>query len=111
MKRNSCDTPWTNTLNVALRHSVRTISGQHVSLELQVYNFLNLLNKNWGEQAFAGAFAGSQTLLTMRSKTPTSQTLQQGAVPVYTFDPTFSRFLSDNIASNYQIQLQARYSF
>ncbi|HTI62312.1 MAG TPA: carboxypeptidase regulatory-like domain-containing protein [Gemmatimonadaceae bacterium] len=109
LKRNSCDNPWTNTLNVGLRHNVKTMRGQFVTLEVQVYNFLNLLNSDWGVQPSAGF--GSQSLLTMRSKTPTSQTLMQGAVPVYTFDPSYQKFLSNNIFSNYQIQLQARYSF
>jgi hypothetical protein len=96
-------------VNVGLRHNVRTMRGQFVTLEVQVYNFLNLLNPDWGIQPSAGF--GSQSLLTMRGKTPTTQTLMQGAVPLYTFDPGYQKFLSNNIFSNYQIQLQARYSF
>jgi hypothetical protein len=106
MTRNSCDNPWTNTVNVALRQSLRTVGMQNVSVELQVFNFLNLLNDRWGLQPTAGF--GSQSLLTYRGKTGADLVSGQ---PIYTFDPTYARFLSNNINSVYQIQLQAKYSF
>jgi hypothetical protein len=109
MERNSCDNPWTNTLNVSVRQALRTLGTQRVSLELSVFNFLNLLNKNWGEQPSAGF--GSQAILTYRSKQSGSMVGPDGALPIFTFDPQYRRFLSDNIFSNYQIQAQVRYSF
>ena len=106
MSRNSCDNPWTNSVNVALRQSLRTIGMQNVSLELQVFNFLNLLNNRWGLQPSAGF--GSQSLLTYRGKTGADLVSGQ---PIYTFDPNYVKFLSNNIFSVYQIQLQAKYTF
>jgi outer membrane receptor protein involved in Fe transport len=106
MARNSCDNPWTNQLNVAIRQSLRTVGFQNVSLQLDIINFTNLLNKNWGLQPSAGF--GSQSLLTYRTKTGTNLVNGQ---PVYTFDPTYQRFFSNFLSSNYQLQLQARYSF
>lgn len=106
MTRNSCDNPWTNTVNVALRQSLRTVGFQNVSLEVQVFNFLNLLNDRWGLQQTAGF--GSQSLLTYRGKTGADLLSGQ---PIYTFDPTYVKFLSNNINSVYQIQVQARYTF
>lgn len=106
MERNTCDNPWTNTVNVSLRQSLKTFRRQNVSLQLDVINFLNLLNRDWGERPSAGF--GSQSLLTYRTKTGT--TLLNGQ-SVYTFDPTYTQFFANNIASNYQLQLQLRYSF
>lgn len=106
MERNSCDNPWTNTVNVSLRQSFKTLRLQNISLQLDVINFANLLNDQWGERPSAGF--GSQSLLTYRARTGTN--LLNGQ-PVYTFDPTYQQFFSNNIASNYQLQLQLRYSF
>lgn len=105
MSRNSCDNPWTNTLNVSARQNFRS-RGQNFALELQVFNFLNLVNKDWGLQPSAGF--GSQSLLNYRGKTGTDLVSGQ---PIYTFDPTYQKFYSNNIFSNYQIQLQLRYTF
>ena len=109
MERNSCDNPWTNTLNVSVRQSMRTLGTQRVSLEFSVFNFLNLLNKNWGEQPSAGF--GSQSILIYQTKEAGSMVGPSGARPIFTFDPAYRRFLSSNIGSNYQIQAQLRYSF
>lgn len=104
--RNSCDNPWTNIVNVSARQSLKTIGMQNVSVELQVFNFLNLVNKNWGLQPSAGF--GSQALLTMRGRSGADLVNGQ---PIYSFDPKYQKFLSNNIYSVYQLQLQAKYSF
>lgn len=104
--RNSCDNPWTNEIDIAIRQSLRTVGMQNVSVQLDIINFGNLLNNKWGRQQSAGF--GSQALLTYRGKTGTN--LLDGQ-PVYSFDPTYQRFFSNVIGSNYQLQLQARYSF
>ncbi len=106
LPRNSCDNPWVNQLNVALRQSLKTIGMQNVAVELQVFNFLNLLNSNWGKAAYAGF--GSQTLLTMAGRQ--GPDLVNGN-PIYTFNPTYVKFFTNNIPSVYQLQLQAKYTF
>ena len=106
--RNSCDNPWTNQLNVSARQSLTTIGMQNVTFQVDVFNFLNLLNKNWGEQPSAGF--GSQTLLDYVTRTPTTGNLLNSD-PVYAFNPGYKKFQQNNLQSNYQIQLQLRYSF
>ncbi|MCC6770514.1 MAG: TonB-dependent receptor [Gemmatimonadaceae bacterium] len=105
--RNECNAPWSNTVNLSLRQSLKTIGVQNVSFQLDVFNLANFLNKDWGQ--VNTAFFGSQTLLTYRAKT--AGNLNAGATPIYTFDPAFQKWNSDNIRSNYQIQAQLRYSF
>ncbi len=106
MERNSCDVPWVNTLNVSARQSFRTFRMQHVTVQLDVFNFLNLLNKKWGLQSTPGT--SPITLLT--SAAYTGGTILTGR-PTYRFNPNYQAYFSDNLRSNYQMQLQARYSF
>ena len=76
-------------------------------LKLDVFNFANFLNKDWG-QVNTAAF-GSQTLLTYGTKT--TGNLNAGAIPIFQFDPNFQKWNAQNIRSNYQVQAQLRYSF
>lgn len=103
---NACTNPWTNTVNVSIRQSVRTLGFQNVSFQVDVFNFMNLVNSNWGLHPSAGF--GSQSLLDMQGVT--GGNLATGR-PTYSFNPNYKRFLSNNIDSNYRIQLQMRYSF
>ncbi len=107
MSRNSCTTPWTNLTNVAIRQSFGAGRFQNISLELQVFNFMNLLNSKWGHQQTVG-FAGSQTLVTYKSLAGGNLTT---GVPVLNFNPNFLTWNPNNLASNYQIQFQMRYAF
>ena len=48
MARNSCRGPWVNTSNAAIRQSLQAITARELSLQLEVFNVLNLLNSSWG---------------------------------------------------------------
>lgn len=114
MSRNTCRSPWRNTIDVIARQSLPTLSGQNLTLELGVFNFANLLNKEWGRAPAINNFgSSSQTLLTqtgMQGGTAlTSNNL--GARPTFSFSPSTKRFDINNIESNYQIQMSVRYSF
>jgi hypothetical protein len=112
MQRNSCRTPWTKQVNMSFRQSIPTLQGHNAILQLDVFNFLNLLNKNWGSQLIGGTF--SPSLLTRRSWTQptTGQPLKlvNGAVPVFNFTP-FTTFKTTNANSNYALQIQVKYTF
>jgi hypothetical protein len=112
MQRNSCRTPWTKQVNMSFRQSIPTLQGHNAILQLDVFNFLNLLNKNWGSQLIGST--NSPSLLTRRSWTQptTGQPLKlvNGAVPVFNFTP-FTTFKTTNAQSNYALQLQVKYTF
>ena len=119
MGRNTCRTPWINSLNVRLEQGLPVVRGQRLTLRGEVFNFLNLLNREWGEnqQAFTG---GSSFLLTEVNKAnPTTGAIlanaaagqNQNAVGVFTYDPNLRAYNADNIASNYQVQFSLRYAF
>jgi hypothetical protein len=111
--RNSCFNPWTNQLNVSGRQSLPSIGGQTVSLQLDVFNFLNLLNEHWGAQPTGGSFQ-LYNLLDYRGRTPPptgdAATLLNTS-PTFSFNPNYKKFVSNNLSSNYQIQAQIRVSF
>jgi hypothetical protein len=107
LERNTCRNKWTNFLNVSLRQSVPTLRGQAFSFQLDVFNFLNLLNEDWGLVETTSSLS-TLNLLTHRAQSSTDRTT---AVPIVDFNPEFQQFFSNNLASNYQIQLSARYEF
>jgi len=129
LKRNDCRAPWVNTLNVSVRQSlaIPQLHGHDLSVQLDVFNFLNLLNSNWG-QVRVPTFQGSQSLLSVVGScaagaynsltgscaTPATADAMGGgggAVPVVTFNPGLRKYVTLPLASNYQMQLSARYTF
>ena len=50
--RNSCRNPWFGTLNVRVAKAFPTLSGQSLELTADVYNVLNLINRQWGQSRF-----------------------------------------------------------
>ena len=117
--RNACESPWTHRLNVSGRQSLPTILSQNVSLQVDVFNFLNLLNKHWGAQPSGGSFQ-LYNLLDYRGRTgsnppvtvpPTPASTLLNSSPIWSFNPNYKKFSSNNLSSNYQIQFQLRYSF
>ena len=108
MARNSCRTPWMHLTNLALRQTLPTTGAQALVLELQVFNFLNLLNPRWGrEQLPTGATPTNTNQVALLSQS--GETLQ--AQPNFTFDPMMKRYSYDNFDTYYQIQLAVRYTF
>jgi hypothetical protein len=101
MDRNTCRTPWTKRLDVTLRQSLPTLQAQNFIVQLDVFNFLNLLNKDWGAQDLGSS--NSPQLLARRSF--------NGKEGVYNFNTTFSQFNTLNPSSNYIMQLQLKYTF
>jgi hypothetical protein len=101
MDRNTCRTPWTKRLDVDIRQSLPTIRGQNFMVQLDIFNFLNLLNRSWGAQDLGSS--NSPGILTRRSF--------NGKEGVYNFNPTFSQFNTQNVSSNYAMQLQLKYTF
>jgi outer membrane receptor for ferrienterochelin and colicin len=124
MKRNSCRNPWVNEVDVSLAQSLGRVAGkqfENLQLRVDVINFGNLLNKNWGKQAFSdqgatcGQICSATILLTQSGNLLPTGTPAGGNSPlargIYTFDPNYSAYSSNNISSLYTIQASIRYSF
>jgi outer membrane receptor protein involved in Fe transport len=115
MERNSCRTPWSQKIDVSLRQSLPEIRGQRITLQLDIFNFANLLNNDWGqvELPVLSPTFPDQRVLQLRSRTPGSLNQSQSR---FTFNSTvleqgaFAK--QQTLASNfYQMQLTLKYSF
>ena len=118
MERNSCRNPWVNQVDVSFAQSLRALRYQNLQVRLDIINFGNLLNKNWGKQSYSdqnatcGQICSATVVLTQTgNKLPGTATSSQEAIGVYTFDQKYRLFTSDFASSNYQMQLSLRYSF
>jgi len=120
MERDSCRTPWTNRVDLSLRHTLPELRGQRLTAQLDIFNFMNLLGRwmgerQWGQSSVPILSTGfpQQQILTYRGPT---------AGPLSTSQPTFQ--FNSNIMQNgafrasqtaagnfYQMQLTMRYSF
>jgi len=103
VERNSCAAPWIHTSQLSVRQALPSTWGHRLSLQLDVFNVLNLLRSRWG-----------------LVRTPNVNVLQhvgQTAGPpnvsqsIFRFDRTLRRYGAANAESSYQLQLAARYSF
>ena len=106
LQRNACRSPWVNQLNLSVRQGLPSVRGHRLVAQLEVFNFLNLLNREWGAFSLpypSSAPTGTATLMTHVG--------QSGGQPVFLFDPAMPRWNSENPDSYYQIQFSARYSF
>jgi len=65
MERNSCRNPWINQLDARLQKVVPTFNGQMMVLSLDVFNLLNMIDKDWGLVKQTSAFEG-QSMVRLR---------------------------------------------
>lgn len=99
--RNSCRGPWVNTSNASLRQSLRAIGAHDLSLQVEVFNVLNLLNPSWG------LFRVPKATLLQH----VGQTLGTSTQPIFYFNAASAGASTENLESAYQLQLSLRYSF
>jgi outer membrane receptor for ferrienterochelin and colicin len=121
LTRNACRNPWVNQFDVSFAQTLSGKRFQNLQVRLDVINFGNLLNRNWGQQAFSdqgstcGAICSATIALSHTGFVLPTGTPATGDSPnargVFTFDPTYRAFSSENISSNYTMQLSLRYSF
>ena len=126
MTRNACRNPWVNEFDVSIAQSLSAIGAlagsrapnlDNLQIRLDIVNFGNLLNRNWGKQAFSdqgntcGQICSATTLLRHEGNVMTGPAGNQSMQGIFTFDPTLQLYNSDNASSNYRMQLSLRYSF
>jgi hypothetical protein len=96
--------------NLAIRQGIPSIGAQVMLLEIQVFNFLNLLNSRWGRMALpTGATLATTSQIPLLSQV--GESTGPAVQPIYRFDPTTPRYGYDNFDSYYQIQFAVRYNF
>lgn len=122
LTRNACRNPWVNEFDLSVAQSLGKLGGrafENLQVRLDIVNLGNLLNKDWGKQAFSdqGSTCGqicSATIALVHtgnalpSGVTTNSPLAQG---IYTFNTGYQAYNVDNASSNYRMQLSMRYSF
>ncbi|MES2524479.1 MAG: carboxypeptidase regulatory-like domain-containing protein [Gemmatimonadota bacterium] len=122
MERNSCTTPWQTRFDLSVRQSIPRIAGQALTLQLDVFNFANLINRNWGTVKLPpiGPNFPQQAIFTVRQRTAAPLT-DENALG-YEFDTRFRSTTANptpqpfgRIAGQsrdfYQLQMSLRYAF
>ncbi|MBA2684848.1 MAG: TonB-dependent receptor [Gemmatimonadaceae bacterium] len=111
MPRNACRSPWQNNMNVTVEQTLPSVMGKTLSLRLDVFNFLNMIDHDWGKvklPSISPSF-NNQPLVTEVGQT-TGDVLD--TQPIFNFVPASAvRWTSNVIPSYYQIQLSARLGF
>ena len=119
MQRNTCRGPFQKRLDLSIRQAIPQVRAQNLALQLDVFNFMNLLGKAFGEQWGQVALPNlsptfeQQAVLTQTARTPGP--LSQ-SYPVFTYAPAVRNsgpfVKSQTSPSNfYQMQLTLRWSF
>ena len=118
MQRNSCRSPFQNRMDLSIRQGLPQLVGQRLSLQLDIFNFLNLLNEDWGQidLPYQSAVFPQQQLLVLRGRTSGPLDQSQGNFELnanHLRSGRLQRFQPDpNQPSNfYQMQLSVRYAF
>jgi hypothetical protein len=106
MERNSCRNPWQNFLDLAVTQGFPAFAGNNrFSIQLGIYNFLNMLNSDWGiiKTAGGGVFP-SQTVVRLNE--------QDSGDPLFTYsgpDPEDTFVNNGDNRNSWQLQLMVRY--
>jgi hypothetical protein len=112
LARNSCRNPFQHIVDLSLRQNLPTLRGQRLALDVDVFNFGNLLNKNWGKQPITPTTSNSNVPLV--THVGYSSTDPKSAVPIVTFTaPSGGEYAtSSNFSGNFwRTQVALRYSF
>jgi len=105
-ERNGGRTPWNTTMDVRILHNIKVGAKNAIQVSLDIFNFTNLLNSNWGRIYFApNTFNSTVGLGLTRANTGTA------ADPTYTFSKPTATYSIDQLSSRWQMQLGLRYSF
>ncbi len=112
LKRNICKQPFTNQVDLAIRQSIPTLAGQRFSVQFDIFNFGNLLNKNWGQQKVTEANSGANANVPLLTHVGQTTTDPRTAVNIVQFNTNLREYSVGNFASNYwRTQVSVRYSF
>jgi len=112
MERNSCRNPWQSFLDLSVNQGLPVFGKNRFSVQLGIFNFLNLLNDDWGQiETAGGGVFDSQTVLRVNEA--------PGGDPVFTYSgPNVLEDGEDALYDNngdprnsWQLQLSLRYEF
>ncbi len=105
-ERNGGRTPWNTTMDIRLMHDIKLKGKNMFQITLDVMNFTNLLNADWGRAYFVpNTFNSTSSIGLNRTNSGTSED------PTFNFAAPATAYSIDQLASRYQAQIGLRYSF
>ena len=113
-ERNSSHQPWINQLDVGFQQELPGFfKGNKVVVRLDIYNFLNMVNKDWGQQAGLGFF-GTRRLAYVSGVTNGKYVYDLGtaASPAWQEFGVYDSYANPSrVISRWQALLTVRYQF
>jgi len=119
MERNSCRNPWQKFVDLRLGKVIPTMSGQRLEVTADIFNFLNLVDRDWGYNRETAPneevnilTLGTGALGSYDNRgTPGNQADDRGryVVPSATAMPSLNKALPNS--SRWRIQLGGKYTF
>ncbi|HEU5219820.1 MAG TPA: TonB-dependent receptor, partial [Gemmatimonadales bacterium] len=114
MERGSCRNPWTKFVDLRLAKVIPTMSTQRLEITADIFNFLNLLNKDWGINRQTNGFEQVTNWLTMSTSAydtrgTATQSDDRGIYTVPTAMPALNRAVVGS--SRWRIQMGGKYTF
>ena len=107
--RNNCTSPWFNSLDFRYAVTVPTGGRTRVELTMNVFNLLNLLDKNWGWVNYPNFNSPTPSFI-RRRRPPTASRRRTTCRSI--LSPTFAgRFTRDDLRSRWQAQWGLRVRF
>jgi len=104
MRRNSCWGHWNTLLNARLSKAFGAGGGHSVELITDVFNLLNLFDRDWGVQRTTPSALGDPEVLELVGYDQANQRGIYNVIPV-------DRNVRDDGATRWRMQLGARYTF
>ena len=109
MERNSCRNPWQTFLDMSVRQSLPPMNGHELTLEVGIFNLLNLIDSEWGlVKSIGGTTNFTDDPLQMVDFDEATNR------PVFQFDPANleNRYqVTTALGNSYQVQMGVRYAF
>ncbi len=118
MQRNSCRNPWQKFVDIRLGKIIPTLNGQRLEISGDVFNLLNLLNRDWGFNRETSGFEevnfltlGTGALGSYDTRGTATQSDDRGryVVPAASAFPSLKKAVVNS--SRWRIQLGAKYTF
>jgi hypothetical protein len=108
--RNGAFAPWDERIDLRLAKSVHTIGGQSAEIGIDVFNFANLLNHNWGAEYPLPVGISNQNPVVQRIPLLNVVGFNQ-ATKTYNYTVNENFGVLQKGGNPYQIQLAVRYAF
>jgi hypothetical protein len=108
--RNGATVPYSGRVDVRFAKAIDTFRGQHLELSVDCFNFLNLLNRDWGSQLLLPVGISTQNPVNQRVPLLNVVGFDQATQRyIYTVNENFG--VLQRGGDPYQLQLGIRYAF